>query len=143
MTPRRFRLAAVLRVRAIQEEQARLRLRQANAALAECEALAAAQLARYAAAGGWVSGPADAFGAERARADLAAATVADAARRRDRAAETVTRRRVEWQAAAQRLDALERLRARHAEGRARDLRRLDDAAADDLVTARAGRRERR
>lgn len=133
----RFRLAAVLRLRRAEQEQARIALAAANAELRSLllardqEARRYGQLARR-------PGAVDAAGlaAERSDAELAAASLRAC---EDRAAEAATRAaiaQVAWLEAHRRVLALERLEQRRREEHEADVRREEVALVDDLVNAR-------
>ncbi|MFZ4515052.1 MAG: flagellar export protein FliJ [Acidimicrobiia bacterium] len=140
----RFRLATVLRVRRIEEEQARAVLMQANhavtAANAEVHAREEALAARNAAHGTMSR---EAFLALQGQGARLAEAVRTASARRAEALAIQAARRAEWSLRAQRVSSLERLDERQHEAYAIELNREEIKVVDDLVTNRFGRQERR
>lgn len=136
----RFRLATVLRVRHVQEEQARYALLEANRAvlqaaeelelrrdvLSEKTALPAAT--EHAT-----------FIAQREQADRLAAAVRTAAGREIEALDIQRDKRDEWGQRAQRVASLERLDERAREEHRIEANRDEMKLVDDLVTSRFGR----
>ncbi|HET9444506.1 MAG TPA: hypothetical protein VFO65_14350 [Acidimicrobiales bacterium] len=138
----RFRLAGVLRVRGIQEDLARAAVAEAHHDHAAAEARLAAEIDRYRAlvpAPG-PAAPVAAFLAGRSWAELAGGTVVGARTDRALAADRLAARRDDWQQAAMRVDALERLEDRHAGEHAVEARRAEELEVGDLVTGRHARR---
>jgi flagellar export protein FliJ len=133
----KFRLESVQKVRRLQEEQARVRLMEANLEARQSAALVESRLHAYLASPR-PSAPMnyEAFEQERFKLE-ALATAVEAARIAHREAlDVVDGRRVEWLEAKQRLSALDRLEERRKEEHAIDLRRAEDRLIDDLVVAR-------
>jgi flagellar export protein FliJ len=139
----KFRLDSVLRVRRIQEEQAKARLLTANAAAGEAERVVDARLARY-------------YEMQRptgvqlepqfARAwfnlDTAADAVDVAREQRIAALAVVAERRAEWSEASMRVAALERLEERQRAEHRLEVQRDEDRLTDDLVVSRYSREQR-
>lgn len=132
-----FRLEPVLRVRRIQQDQARARLLDANREARATAELLETRRDQYASA----ARPAGLLGYEEFelmlfRLDSAAGSVRVAETFHRLALERVDERRTEWAAAKQRVAALdhleERQRAEHAVG----VRRAEDRLIDDLVVSR-------
>jgi flagellar FliJ protein len=139
-----FRLQSVLRVRRIQEDQARARLLSANAAAHHAGAVVDARVARYyeldRPAGLQVEPE---FASTWFTLDTAAGAV-DVAR--DQHIETlahVAERRSEWSDASMRVAALERLEDRQRAEHAIEVQRDEDRITDDLVVSRYTRSEGR
>ena len=137
MSTRRFRLAAVLRVRRAQEDEARAELLRANLRLRAAREDRERTALRYRtlpASPGPV--PRAVFVREQAASSLAASSVAAADQQVARAATDATGAFVAWSRAAQRVEALERLAQRRLEEALADEARAEASAVDDLVTAR-------
>lgn len=136
----RFRLAQVLRVRRLQEDQARFALldanRQAHAAAARLEAGIATYRQRALPIGAQSY---DDFERNLFLLDSAAAAVVIAREEHRVALETVEERREVWMGARQRVAALERLESRRRDEHELEMRREEDRLVDDLVVARHGR----
>ena len=133
----RFRLAQVLRVRRIQEDQARAGVAAAQAEVRRREAALADALDRYRAVGG--AGGAlqtAAWSVERARADASARSVVSAGVAVRVAKAAVTHAVAVWQDAAAAVQALERLDDRRRAEHALEALREDDKAVDDQVLSR-------
>lgn len=133
-----FRLAAVLRVRELQEELAR-----AAALPARRTATAAAQTSTDAAQDLQRRGTAPATtGLAAGRALLLAGALAVRGHERaaDEAAEQADRLDASWQAGRQRVAGLELLRDRHDAARERDRLARDQQATDETTSARWARR---
>ena len=136
----RFRLDTVLRVRRLQEEQARYALLEANRSviraaeelrqrretLVERTALPAAT-------------EPEKFIAQRGHADRLAAAVRTAAGREVDALEVQTDKRDEWSLRAQRVASLERLDERASDQYRIEANRDEMKLVDDLVSSRFGR----
>jgi flagellar protein FliJ len=135
----RFRLAAVLRVRQAEEEQAAEALRRANTRVRELLAVRDEEAARYRSLA-VASGPMTAteLRQERAVAALVADTVAAADQAAMTAAANAALAQVAWSEAARRVTVLERLDERRRAEHADDERRAEITEVDDLVTARHG-----
>jgi flagellar export protein FliJ len=141
----RFRLEQVLRVRRVQEEQARQRVHNAQRDIHLADEKVQARLDAYdAAAASTTVASADrnAFMAQRSLGELRAQAVemsrGDASAARDVHATRVT----EWSMEAQRVEALERLDVRRRDEYAIEERRDEDRVVDDLVSGRHMRRSR-
>jgi flagellar protein FliJ len=135
----KFRLAAVLRVRQAEEEQAADALRRANARVRALLAARDDEVARYrslAVTGGPMT--AAELRQERATAALVADTMTAAEKAAMTAAADAALAQVAWSTAARRVTALERLDERRRAEHADDERRAQIAEVDDLVTARYG-----
>jgi flagellar export protein FliJ len=140
----KFRLEQVLRVRRIQEDQARAELltanRAAHLAAMHVEERLAAYEARERPAG---SQPIEAFERTLFLLDTAAASVGVARATHREAIATVATRRAHWADAQRRVAALERLEGRRREEHIFEMRRAEDQLVDDLVVARHSRGESR
>ena len=136
----KFRLAQVQRVRQIEEDRARAAVLTAQAEVRRVEVERDRRMREYAANSMTVGlATRAAHLAERTmlelRADRIVRTEEDLVHASERAAE----RLAEWAAAAQRVQALERLDERRREEYAIELQREEDRVIDDLVTGRFGR----
>jgi flagellar export protein FliJ len=133
----RFRLESVLRVRRIQEDQARARLLTANAAAREAERVVDARVARYY---GLARPEGTQVEPEFARTlfslDTAAGAIDVATERRVEALAHVAERRAEWSDASMRVAALERLEERQRAEHAVEAQRDENRTTDDLVVSR-------
>jgi flagellar FliJ protein len=136
----RFRLEQVLRIRRLQEDQAKAELLGANRLAHEAATRVEERLQEYRGRA-FPDGPQPYETFERALFMLdAAASAVDVARARHVAAcDIVAERRDEWAAARMRVGALERLEERRREEHALEARRDEDRLVDDLVVARYGR----
>jgi flagellar FliJ protein len=133
----RFRLDQVLRVRRVQEDQAKAALMGANHAARQAAVQVETRLAEYTTRG-FPSGPQsyEQFEHSLFMLDSAAGAV-DVARVAHRdALEVVADRRVDWTGARRRVAALERLEDRRRDEHALEMRRAEDRLVDDLVVAR-------
>jgi flagellar export protein FliJ len=132
-----FRLAAVLRIRRVQEELARAELTTSNGRVRRALVTHDRVAERYRGvplSSGRI--PASAFLREEAAATMTAATLHHAAGRLTAARTDADAARGRWQEAARRVEALERLETRvNEEARAEELRR-EGSAVDEMVTAR-------
>lgn len=137
----RFRLEHVLRVRSLQEEQARQRVRIARMQASAAEAEVAVRSLAYAQRGP-LAGPADldAQMVDRSDWQLTADGVRAARDRAEVAALLVEQRVLEWQVAATKVEALERLDERRRDEHLLDARHEEAVEVDDLVTGRHARR---
>jgi len=134
-----FRLEQVLRVRRIQEDQAKAAVVGARRDVALAAEVVETRLAAYRGHQG-VLGPVSQarFAADRAMHELRADAV-DVAREREHHLAGVVEIRVgELSQAAQRVKGLERLDERRREDYAVELGRDTDREADDVITARFG-----
>jgi flagellar FliJ protein len=132
-----FRLATVLRVRRAQEESARARLLRGNRRVqqaAESHDRSVLHYRMVPQSNGAVA--ATVFRRERAASDLAAATLAHAGTQLTSAQSQAAVARGQWQEAAQRVEALERLERRVQEDARVDAARTEANAVDELVTSR-------
>jgi flagellar export protein FliJ len=140
----KFRLEQVLRVRRIQEDQARAKLLTANRAAHLAATRVEERLAEYSTR----ERPAGSQSIEQFERtlfllDTAAGSVGVAREARREALEVVGARRSEWADAQRRVAALERLEDRRREEHAFEMRRAEDQLVDDLVVARHARGESR
>jgi flagellar export protein FliJ len=140
----RFRLHSVLRVRRIQEDLARARLLNANAAAREAEQMVDARLAHY----HELDRPAGrqlepVFTGTWAHLDHAAGAVDVAREQRIEALALVAERRADWSEASMRVAALERLEDRQRAEHAVEAQRDEDRLTDDLVVSRHTREHHR
>jgi flagellar protein FliJ len=135
-----FRLGSVLRVRRIQEEQAKARLLTANAAAREAERTVDARLARYYDMQRPVGVQVEPqFARTWFNLDTAADAVDVAREQRIAALAVVAERRAEWTDASMRVAALERLEDRQRAEHAVEVQRDNDRLTDDLVVSRYAR----
>ena len=133
-----FRLEKVMKVRRIQQDQARAGVVEARRRADEAVAESARRLDAYATCPAPSTAvPAAAFLAARALHELKAQALVIARDGEEAAWEVVSLRLDEWSDAARRVSALERLDARRREEYALELRRDEDAQVDDLVVSRA------
>ena len=133
----KFRLEQVLRVRRVQEEQARAELQAANREVARAEDLLDTRFDRYrnlAAPAGAL--PTSGFLAVRDRAELVAAGVVAAGALRQAARAEAAERRAAWSAAATRVTGLERLDDRRRAEHTVEVIREEDREADEVVVTR-------
>ena len=133
-----FRLEKVMKVRRIQQDQARAGVVEARRRADEAVVESARRLDAYATCPAPSTAvPAAAFLAARALHELKAQALVIARDGEEAAWEVVSLRLDEWSDAARRVSALERLDARRREEYALELRRDEDAQVDDLVVSRA------
>ena len=136
----RFRLEQVLRVRKIQEDQARAAVVEARVQADQAAAALLRRVEDYDAhshgAVGMSAASAAGFLATRALHDLKAQAVLSARETEAGAQDVVGARLAEWSEAARRVSALERLDERRREEYELELRRDEDAQVDDLVVSR-------
>ncbi|MCU1495390.1 MAG: hypothetical protein JWO62_3154 [Acidimicrobiaceae bacterium] len=132
-----FRLAAVLRLRRAEEEQARETLSAANGRLRAQILERDLQAARYALLARETSATTlDGLLAEQHAAGLAAAVVAQANRATTTAAADAALAQVAWTGASKRVKILERLDDRRRDEHAASDQLAEVAVIDDIVTAR-------
>jgi flagellar FliJ protein len=132
-----FRLAAVLRLRRAEEEQARERLLAANSRLREVIAARDREAARYSAlASNTEATTLEGLLAEQQAASLAASVVAGARRAVTTAAADAALAQIAWTSASRRVRILERLDDRRRAEHAEEELRSEVATVDDMVTAR-------
>ncbi|MCU1346327.1 MAG: hypothetical protein JWL70_2593 [Acidimicrobiia bacterium] len=132
----RFRLEQVLRVRRVQEEQARHRVHAAQRDVIQADERVDRRLGAYHANNQAHSGNRQSFMAQRTLGELRARAVersrADAATARDVHGERV----VEWSDTARRVEALERLDSRRRSEYSVEERRDEDRVVDEIVSGR-------
>jgi flagellar export protein FliJ len=136
----RFRLEQVMRVRRIQEDQARSLVVEARTRAADAAAVTLRRIEAYeshSSAGATVD--AAGFLASRALHEAKAQAVLNAQVEEMEAREVVAQRLDGWSEAARRVSALERLDERRREEYDIELRRDEDAQVDDLVVSRQAR----
>lgn len=132
-----FRLAAVLRLRRMEEEQARETLSAANNRLRQAISERDVQAARYAAlAQSATAVTLDGLRAEQHAAGLAASVSAQAKKAATSAAADAALARIAWTATSRQVKVLERLESRRREEHDADEQRAEVTEIDDLVTAR-------
>jgi flagellar FliJ protein len=138
----KFRLQSVLRVRRLQEDIARARLLNANAAARESERVVDARVARYTTMDrpNGVQHEPD-FALALFRLDKAASAVDDANELRTQARATVAERHMEWSGASMRVAALERLEERQRAEHKVEAQHDEDRLTDDLVSSRYARED--
>lgn len=132
----RFKLAGLLRVRAVQEEQARRDLGSAQVALQRAGERVQQRREALASAGAPPSGPASVFLAGLASRTSLAAAVTEAAALRELSENELGYARDQWLHARMRARAVERLSERHALEEQIALGRAEQAVSDDLAGAR-------
>jgi len=136
----RFTLDQVLRVRRIQEEQARAAVGLARRDVDDAAARTQARLDSYRGGAGAAGAvPVGRFLADRARHELQADLVAAAQRHEDGARRALDGAVTAWSQAAQRVKGLERLEERRREEHAADARKAEELEVEDIVSARVGR----
>jgi flagellar protein FliJ len=134
----RFRLDTVLRVRRVQEEQARARVMVANRAVTLAAAQVDDRLQRYATlprpsgVQRYTEAEATLF-----RLDAGAGAVEWARAEHTRAVDHAREELAHWAQAEQRVRALERLHDRARDEHATEMRRAEDRLTDELTTTRA------
>ena len=139
-----FRLAQVLHVRRVQEDQARYALMAANGVAALAARRVEERLDDYARRS-LPTGPQSYADFERAvfLLDSAAGAVGTARAAHAEALEVVAAKRDAWTETRRRVAALERLEERRRAEHAIEVQRAEDRLVDDLVVARHNRREYR
>jgi flagellar export protein FliJ len=139
----RFRLESVLRVRRIQEDQARAHLLNANAQARNAETVVDARLTLYhdldRPAGVQIEPE---FERTLFTLDAAAGAVTVAREQRIEALAVVAEKRAAWSDTKMRVAALERLEARQRAEHAIEAQRDEDRLTDDLVVNRYAREDR-
>jgi flagellar export protein FliJ len=136
----RFRLATVLRVRRLQEEQAEGALLLANAQARTAAHRVTTAVDAYASAERPRGSQSHAeFELSRFRFERAAESVDVARAGHHDALETVETRRSEWSDAHKRVAVLERLEARRREEHEAEVRRQEERLVEDLVATRHAR----
>jgi flagellar export protein FliJ len=136
----KFRLESVLRVRRIQEDQARARLLTANVAAREAEQRVDARVSRYHAMDRPAGVQQEAeFERTWFHLDAAAGAIDVAREHHIEAVAHVAQRRSEWSDASMRVAALERLEERQRAEHAVERQREEDRLTDDLVVSRHAR----
>jgi flagellar FliJ protein len=131
-----FRLAALLRLRTMQEDAARAGLGRARQGLASAEAATAASRQAVRVAGPAPSGSAAVFLAAAASRAALAVAVSDSIVLEQTAGVQVETSRAGWQAARSRSRAVARLEDKHQEQQRIDLARREQAESDELASAR-------
>jgi flagellar FliJ protein len=131
-----FRLAALLRLRSMQEDDALAGLGRAQQTLAAAGLATTAARQAVRAAGPAPSGSAAVFLAGAAARAALAVAVSDSAALEEAAGRDVGAARGAWQNARSRSRAVGRLAEKHEEQRRTDLARREQAEADELASAR-------
>jgi len=131
-----FRLAALLRLRAMQEDDALAGLGRAQQALASAGVATTAAREAVRVAGPAPDGSAAVFLAGAAARAALAVAVSDSVALEQAAARDVYAARGTWQDARSRSRAVGRLADKHEEQRRVDLARREQAEADELASAR-------
>ncbi|MGN6302491.1 MAG: flagellar FliJ family protein [Angustibacter sp.] len=139
----RFKLAGLLRVRTVQEEQARRDLGRAQVQLHRAGEQVRQRQEALASAGAPAGGPASVFLAQLATRTSLAAAVTEAAALSELSENELGYARDQWLHARMRARAVERLSERHALEEQVALGRAEQAVSDDLAGARhaASRRQ--
>jgi flagellar FliJ protein len=138
-----FRLASVLRVRRIQEEQARAQLLAANRSVRTAHLHVASRVAHLESLpkpAAVASTPA--FLANQARLASVASSISLARIARQVAEEAATEKRLAWQVTAQRVESLDRHDDRARGDHALETQRATDREVDDLVVSRFRQKQR-
>jgi flagellar FliJ protein len=131
-----FRLAALLRVRTVQEDAALAQLARARQGLTAAQSATAASREAVRVAGPAPSGSAAVFLAAAASRAALAVAVGDSVVLEQTSGEQVEASRAGWQAARSRSRAVGRLEEKHVEQQRIDLARRDQAESDELASAR-------
>jgi flagellar protein FliJ len=131
-----FRLAALLRLRTMQEDDALAGLGRAQQTLAAAGLASGAAREAVRAAGPAPSGSAAVFLAGAAARAALAVAMSDSAALEDAAGRDVDTARGAWQDARSRSRAVGRLAEKHKEQQQADLARREQAQADELTSAR-------
>jgi len=131
-----FRLAALLRLRAMQEDDALAGLGRAQHGLVQATATTAASRQALRAAGPVPSGSGAIFLAAAASRAALAVAVSDSAALQQAAERDVEASRGTWHSARARSRAVSRLAEKHQEQQRIDLARREQAQADELASAR-------
>ncbi len=133
----RFRLATVLRVRRVQEDQARAALLAAHRDASQAGKAVTDALLAYSATPSLLGSHGhDDFERARFRLEHAAGAVEFTRFRQRVALDLVEERRTEWMATHQRVAALERLETRRRGEHALEEQRAEDRVMDEIVVAR-------
>jgi flagellar FliJ protein len=132
----KFSLAGLLRVRTVQEEQARRDLGVAQVRLSAATTTVEHRQAALAAAGAAPGGPAAVFLAGAAARASMAASVGEAVALREASQAHLEQARSEWLQARMRHRAIERLEERHRAARAAERAAVEQTMVDDLTGAR-------
>jgi flagellar FliJ protein len=137
----RFRLEQVLRIRRVQEEQARHQVHAAQRDVIRADQAVDDRLAAYAAGTSAYCGTQQAFMADRALAEYRAQSV-ERSRDNASAARVVHSERLDdWSHTARRVEALERFDARRRDEYSVEERRDEDRTVDEMVSGRRRPRE--
>jgi flagellar protein FliJ len=136
----RFRLAAVLRVRRLQEDLAASRLRDANRHVVEAGRLVALRQTHYDELPPASGGNVELHLASRQRLDHAAAAIERAGEARRAARAEADEARDSWHSAATRVSTLEHLDGERRVEHAREVAREEEREVDQVVMGRARRR---
>ena len=131
-----FRLSALLRLRAMQEDDALAGLGRAQHGLAQAAATTVASREALRSVGPVPSGSAAIFLAGAASRAALAVAVGDSLTLQQTAGHDVEASRATWQAARARSRAVSRLEDKHVEEQRVDLARREQAEADELTSAR-------
>jgi flagellar protein FliJ len=138
-----FRLASVLRVRRIQEEQARAELLAANQSVRTAHLHLASRVGHLESLPKSVAvASTPTFLANHARLASVASSISLARIAKQVAEEAATEKRLAWQVTAQRVESLERLDDRARTEHGLETQRAADQEVDDLVVSRFRRDER-
>ena len=132
----KFRLATVLRVARVKEEQQRAELAAAQRAAAEAEQARADRQVAYDERPATTGGTVQAFEGTREVIDLRARALREAAEAREAAEVEFQHARDSWMSAARRVKSLEELEDRHYAAHAMVAARAAQRALDDLARAR-------
>jgi flagellar FliJ protein len=136
----RFRLASVTRIRRIEEDLAVGRLAEANRAVATADRRRDDRAAAYQSlAEERAARSATEFRRDRAARTASAAALAQAVHACETARAIAEERRKAHLVAHQKVEALDRLDARHREAYEAETRKAEELAVDDIVTAKADR----
>jgi flagellar export protein FliJ len=136
-----FRLATVLKVSRIREDQEKARLAASQRAAADAERAEAERQSAYEARPTAVAGPVDEFEQAKAVIDLRARALREAAEARVEAEAQLSAARDSWLSAARRVKTLEELEDRHYAAHATVAARAAQRALDDLARARKRQHE--
>jgi flagellar FliJ protein len=132
----RFRLEQVLRVRRLQEEQARQRVHTAQRDVIRADQVVEQRLAAYHTADAAHSGTQAAFMAQRAFGELRAQAVEHSRDEASTARLVHAERLDDWSYTARKVEALERLDHRRRDEYSVEERRDEDRVVDEMVSGR-------
>jgi flagellar FliJ protein len=137
----RFRLEQVLRVRRVQEEQAKQRVHAAQREVIRADEIVEERLESYRRGNTSLSGSQQSFMAQRTLVELRALAVERSREHAVDARVVHNDRLVDWSHEARRVEALERLDVRRRDEYSIEERRDEDRTVDEMVSGRRTRTE--